>query len=131
MSLAFVFSGRGLADGGRCGKRRLAAGTGYSAGIPHVFQRYSKRIPFAAPPPLEEKREKHRRRDMEQRLESAEVELAHLRRAVDDLSDVVVRQSREIDQLARRVGMLLEREAEREAAGGGSIPLADQRPPHW
>jgi len=80
---------------------------------------------------LEEKREKHRRRDMEQRLESAEVELAHLRRAVDDLSDVVVRQSREIDQLARRVGMLLEREAEREAAGGGSIPLADQRPPHW
>jgi SlyX protein len=80
---------------------------------------------------LEEKREKHRRRDMEQRLESAEVELAHLRRAVDDLSDVVARQSREIDQLARRVGMLLEREAEREAAGGGSIPLADQRPPHW
>jgi SlyX protein len=80
---------------------------------------------------LEEKREKHRRRDMEQRLESAEVELAHLRRAIDDLSDVVARQSREIDQLARRVGMLLEREAEREASGGGSIPLADQRPPHW
>lgn len=68
---------------------------------------------------------------MEKRLESAEVELAHLRRAVDDLSDVVARQSREIDLLTRRVTLLMEREAEREAAGGGSIPLADQRPPHW
>ena len=29
------------------------------------------------------------------------------------------------------LGLLLEREAEREVAAGSSIPLADQRPPHW
>jgi SlyX protein len=61
--------------------------------------------------------------DMEERV-------AHLTRAVDDLSEVVARQSAEIDRLARRVGLLMEREADREAEGG-TIPLADQRPPHW
>lgn len=68
---------------------------------------------------------------MEDRLIELEMQLAHLARAVDDLSDVVTRQSREIHALNRRVGMLMEREAEREAEGGASIPLADQRPPHW
>ena len=37
---------------------------------------------------------------------------------------------REITRLQARIGMLMEREAEREAEGG-TIPLADQRPPHW
>ncbi len=63
-----------------------------------------------------------------------EERIAHLVRAVDDLSDVVARQSREIDTLTRRVAMLLQREAEREAQeaeGLGAIPLADQKPPHW
>lgn len=59
-----------------------------------------------------------------------EEELAHLRRTVDDLSEVVAGQAREIERLARRVGLLMEREAEREVEGG-TIPLADQRPPHW
>jgi SlyX protein len=49
---------------------------------------------------------------------------------VEDLSDIVVRQSREMDIMARRIGLLMEREAEREAEGG-TIPLADQKPPHW
>lgn len=61
------------------------------------------------------------------RLEEA---VAHLTRVVEDLSEVVARQETEIARLSRRVGMLLEREAEREAEGG-TIPLADQRPPHW
>ena len=59
-----------------------------------------------------------------------EERVAHLMRGVEDLSDVVARQSREIDRLSARVALLMEREAEREAAGGG-VPLADQRPPHW
>jgi SlyX protein len=59
-----------------------------------------------------------------------EERLAHLTRAVDDLSDVVARQSLEIDRLTRQVRMLMEREAEREAAGGGAAP-DDQPPPHW
>ncbi len=60
-----------------------------------------------------------------------EEQIAHLTRTVEDLSDVIARQEREIERLARRVGLLLEREAEREADGAGTIPLADQRPPHW
>lgn len=68
---------------------------------------------------------------MEDRLTQLETLAAHLARSVEDLSDVVARQSREIDVLKRRVGLLMEREAERETDGSGSIPLADQRPPHW
>ncbi len=64
---------------------------------------------------------------MSERLDRTEESLAHLMRMVDDLSDVVARQSREIDLLTRRLSLLMER----EAAGGGSVPLADQRPPHW
>lgn len=68
---------------------------------------------------------------MDKRLNRAEEEIAHLRRAVDDLSDVVARQTREIDLLTRRVAMLMERAAEAEAAAAGTVPLADQKPPHW
>lgn len=68
---------------------------------------------------------------MDKRLLAAEELIAHLSRAVDDLSEVVTRQSREIDLLTRRVALLLEREAHREADSGTGAPLADQRPPHW
>lgn len=68
---------------------------------------------------------------MEPRLEATEEAIAHLTKAVDDLSEVVARQQREIDVLTRRVAMLMQREAERETESGGTIPLADQRPPHW
>lgn len=67
---------------------------------------------------------------MDNRLTQAEEQIAHLTRMVEDLSDVVAGQGREIALLLRRVTMLMEREAEREAAGG-TIPLADQKPPHW
>jgi len=62
------------------------------------------------------------------RLEERE---AYLSRSVDELSDVVAGQSREIDVLTRRVRMLMERLAEAEADASGSIPLADRPPPHW
>lgn len=57
--------------------------------------------------------------------------IAHMQAAMDDLSDVVTRQAIEIDHLTRRVRLLLEREAEREAADGSGIALGDQRPPHY
>ncbi|MCT4683741.1 MAG: SlyX family protein [Roseicyclus sp.] len=60
-----------------------------------------------------------------------EERIAHLERAVDDLSEVVARQDAEIARLTRRVEMLMQREAEREVDAGGTVPLADQRPPHW
>ena len=65
------------------------------------------------------------------RTDKLEETVAHLSRIVEDLSEIVARQEREIDLLKRRVGLLLEREASREVDAGGTIPLADQRPPHW
>jgi SlyX protein len=54
--------------------------------------------------------------------------LAHLEKAVEDLSSVVARQDREIASLTRQVGMLMRREAEREA--DADAPPID-KPPHW
>ncbi|SIS98702.1 SlyX family protein [Paracoccus saliphilus] len=65
------------------------------------------------------------------RIEHLEEALAHLTRLTDDLSDVIARQDTEIARLTRRVEMLMRAEAEREAEAGGTVPLADQRPPHW
>ena len=67
---------------------------------------------------------------MEKRIEASEEQIAHLAKAVEDLSDVVMRQSREIERLMRRVGLLMEREAERELMAGDA-PEANQPPPHW
>ncbi len=60
-----------------------------------------------------------------------EEKIAHLTRTVDDLSDIVARQEDQISRLMHRVQMLMEREATREMDTGGTIPLADQRPPHY
>ena len=68
---------------------------------------------------------------MTDRIIALEELLAHLGKTVDELSDVVARQDREIEALSRRVGLLMEREAQRELDIGGSVPLADQKPPHW
>lgn len=64
-------------------------------------------------------------------LTQLEEMIAHLTKTVDELSDIVAKQSRDIDVLQRRAQMLMEREAAREFDQGGSVPLADQRPPHW
>ena len=61
------------------------------------------------------------------RLEEA---IAHLTQVSDDMSAIVARHETEIARLGRRVGMLMQREAEREA-DAREIPLEDQRPPHY
>lgn len=60
-----------------------------------------------------------------------EEQIAHLTRTVEELSDIVVRQEKELALAVKRVTMLMEREAQREMDTGGSVPLADQKPPHW
>ncbi len=64
-------------------------------------------------------------------MDKLEEQIAHLTRTVEDLSDVVARQEAEIVTLNRRVHMLMQREGEREAAGGGAVVLGDERPPHY
>ena len=63
------------------------------------------------------------------RMTEIEERLAHLARSVEDLSDMVARQEREIGTLTRHVALLMEREAERQAEA--QVPLADRPPPHW
>jgi SlyX protein len=64
-------------------------------------------------------------------IERLEEKIAHLTRTVEELSEVVARQDKELAVAQRRVAMLMEREAMRAADNGTEIPLADQRPPHW
>ncbi|MFC3627907.1 SlyX family protein [Paracoccus angustae] len=70
-------------------------------------------------------------KDTETRILAAEEALAHLTRVTDDLHEVIARQDAEIALLTRRVEMLMRFAAEQQADAEGSIPLADQRPPHW
>jgi SlyX protein len=60
-----------------------------------------------------------------------EEQIAHLTRTVEDLSDIIARQETELALVTRRLAMVMEREAGRELDAGGSVPLADQRPPHY
>ncbi len=64
------------------------------------------------------------------RIDGLEERVAHLLRAVEDLSDVVARQAAEIAVLERRVHLLIERAAEDESQGG-QTPDGNVRPPHW
>ena len=68
---------------------------------------------------------------MDDRLTAAEERIAHLIRTVDDLSEMVAGQSREIALLTRRVALPTEREAAREAEAGAAVVIGDERPPHY
>lgn len=64
-------------------------------------------------------------------MQELEEKIAHLTRAVDDLSETVARQDTMIAMLNRRVQMLLEREAERESMMDNRTTIGDSPPPHW
>jgi len=64
-------------------------------------------------------------------MQHLEEKIAHLLRISDDLSDVVAAQASRIDALERRVAVLMEREAAREADDGGGHVFGDERPPHY
>ncbi|KZX95559.1 SlyX protein [Sulfitobacter sp. HI0076] len=66
-----------------------------------------------------------------ERINQLEEQIAHLTRAVDDMSEIVTRQEDEIVTLNRRVHMLMQREGERDASGGGAVVMGDERPPHY
>ena len=66
---------------------------------------------------------------VERRLMNLETALAHATQVNDELSDIVADQSKRIEALERQVGMLMQREADRESEGVEYV--ADQRPPHW
>jgi SlyX protein len=68
---------------------------------------------------------------METRITELEETAAHLTREVEELSGIVARQADEIAMLTRKVQLLMEREAQREAAEGVAVVMGDERPPHY
>jgi SlyX protein len=69
------------------------------------------------------------RDDAMDRITALEERVAHLLRATDELSEVVARQDREIERLTKQIRFLLEREAQRDDAVMGEVPV--DRPPHY
>jgi uncharacterized coiled-coil protein SlyX len=69
------------------------------------------------------------------RMQRAEETLAHQSQQIHDLSDMVIAQSREIEALHKDIKKL---QGKMEAANydaqqgdSGSLPPADQKPPHY
>jgi len=63
------------------------------------------------------------------RLETVEVKLAHLERAIQELSDVVYRQQRQLETVLE-VSRQLRRQLE-EIEGRSADPTAVEIPPHY
>jgi SlyX protein len=63
------------------------------------------------------------------RLDAVEFKLAHLERAVQELSDVMYRQQRELDELRSRYQQLLEQV--RTLDGNDADPTRVEIPPHY
>ncbi|MEM6388939.1 MAG: SlyX family protein [Pseudomonadota bacterium] len=66
-----------------------------------------------------------------EKLEQIETSLTHLHRTVEELSDVIARQDKEIQALSQRVEFLMQREAAREQEGGAVVFGDEPPPPHY
>ncbi len=64
-------------------------------------------------------------------MQEIEEKIAHLTRAVEDMSEVIARQDQELTRLRKQVDLLIQREAAREAEGTGGVVFGDERPPHY
>jgi SlyX protein len=65
-----------------------------------------------------------------ERLAAIEEKLAHLERAVNELSDVVARQQKELDRATDRHQRLMDKMAAMESDMGASA-TAEEKPPHY
>ena len=62
------------------------------------------------------------------RLTENEAKISYLIKDIEDLSDIVAEQSRELEKLNKQVSFLFKKETERDDIGG--VVLGD-KPPHW
>ena len=65
---------------------------------------------------------------MSPRLAETEVKISYLIKDIDDLSEIVTKQGRELEKLTKQVSFLMQKENERDDLSG--IVLGD-KPPHW
>ena len=62
------------------------------------------------------------------RLTENEAKISYLIKDIEDLSDIVAKQSRELEKLNKKVSFLIQKETERDDISG--VVLGDE-PPHW
>ena len=62
------------------------------------------------------------------RLAETEVKISYLMKDIDELSEIVTKQGRELEKLTKQVSFLMQKENERDYLSG--IVLGD-KPPHW
>ena len=65
---------------------------------------------------------------MSSRLAETETKISYLMKDIDDLSEIVTKQGRELEKLTKQVSVLMQKENERDDLSG--IVLGD-KPPHW
>ena len=65
---------------------------------------------------------------MSPRLAETETKISYLMKDIDDLSEIVIQQGRELEKLTKQVSFLMQKENERDDLSG--IVLGD-KPPHW
>ena len=65
---------------------------------------------------------------MSPRLAETETKISYLMKYIDDLSEIVTKQGRELEKLTKQVSFLMQKENERDDLSG--IVLGD-KPPHW
>ena len=65
---------------------------------------------------------------MSSRLAETEVKISYLMKDIEDLSEIVTKQGRELEKLTKQVSFLMQKENERDDLSG--IVLGD-KPPHW
>ena len=62
------------------------------------------------------------------RLTENEAKISYLIKDIEDLSDIVAKQGRELEKLNKKVSFLIQKETERDDISG--VVLGD-KPPHW
>jgi SlyX protein len=67
----------------------------------------------------------------EQRIEELEIRLAHLERALQDVSDEVIRQQQEIERLGERNLRLAERVEALQTDAAEDAATREELPPHY
>ena len=72
--------------------------------------------------------DKTENKETNSRLTENEAKISYLIKDIEDLSDIVAKQSRELEKLNKKVSFLIQKETERDDIS--SVVLGD-KPPHW
>jgi len=72
--------------------------------------------------------DKTENKETNSRLTENEAKISYLIKDIEDLSDIVAKQSRELEKLNKKVSFLIQKETERDDISG--VVLGD-KPPHW